>query len=242
LGAIRAEIDDLMSLDSISARLAKRDYAEEDKNYHHFISKVFGTAFVLKSAVSTTLEYAKRETLKKEREWEAVSQLLKWIVSPPDSIPLFIESNRDLKFKPLEIEDEKYTFGLVYQDSVANGYFYTITPSRQVQLKVDFPTDKANFKKRNFSLFKGLSCTDASGNAYVVLVSSSQKASGKFPSTIAKIYRADGLAWSINFGFEMIPSEITLNNDSGDISVKITSGTGEAKIVTFDKNGKQKAF
>jgi hypothetical protein len=240
LGAIRAEIDDLMQLDSITTHLANRDYADEDKNYHHFIAKVFGTAAVLKSTVTTTREYARRETLKKEKEWEATSQLLKWIVSAPDSIPLFIESNRDLKFKPLVIEDEKYTFGLAYQDSVATGYFYTITPSRQVQLKVNFPADKANFKKSNFSLIKGLSCTDGSGNAYVVLVSSSQKANDKFPSTIAKIYRADGLAWTTNFGFDMIPAEMTLNNDSGDISVKITSGTGEAKMVTFDKNGKLK--
>ncbi|HLZ17085.1 MAG TPA: hypothetical protein VKQ08_08590, partial [Cyclobacteriaceae bacterium] len=240
LGAIRVEINDLKRLDSIAARLARRDYAQEDKNYHDFISKVFGTATVLKSTVTTTQEYAKREALKKEKEWEATSQLLKWIVSASDSIPLFIESNRDLKFKPLVIEDEKYTFGLAYQDTVAAGYFYTITPSRQVGLKVNFPADKANFKKSNFSLFKGLSCTDGSGNAYIVMVSSSQKVKDKFPSTIAKIYRADGLAWSTNFGFDMIPSEMTLNNDSGDISVKVTDGTGEAKIVTFDKNGKQK--
>jgi hypothetical protein len=144
-----------------------------------------------------------------------------------------------LKFKPIAIEEDKFTFGLAYKDSLATGYFYSIIPSRQVELKATYEVDKKNFKKKNFSLFKGLSVTDSKGNAFVVITYSTQKVNEKFPATIAKIYRSDGLAWNINYGFEMIPSEATFNNDTGEIAIKITNN-GEAKIVTFDKNGKIK--
>lgn len=240
LNAIKSEITDLNKLDSISSKLTKRNFDDEERDYRHFITKVFGTTSVLKSTISTTQEYAKRERLKKEKEWEAVSQLLKWIVNAPDSIPLFVESNRDLKFKPLVIEQEKYTFGLAFQDTLATGYFYTIQPSRLPDLKAVFPVDQTNFTKRNFSLFKGLSTTDGTGNAFVLLSYSSRKVRDKFPSTLTKIYRTDGLAWSINFSFEMLPSEITLNNGTGEISVKISGNNGEDKIVSFDKSGKPK--
>ncbi len=240
LGSLRTEIKDLKKLDSVATKLSLRNFEEEERNYRHFIAKVFGTTTVLKSTISTTQEYAKRERLKKEKEWEATSQLLKWIVDAPDSIPLYFESNRDLKYKPIVIEEEKYTFGLTYLDSLATGYFYTITPARLVELKTNFVVDQPNFKKRNFRLFKGLSTTDAKGNAFVIVIYSTEKTNVKFAATLAKIYRSDGLAWNVNFNFEMLPSEVTFNNDTGEISIKIENSNGEAKIVTFDKNGKRK--
>ncbi len=238
LNGVKTEIADLKKLDSVTTRLSLRNYEEEDKNYHYFISKVFGTKEVLKNTISATQEYAKRERLKKEKQWEITSQLLKWIVDGPDSIPLFIESNRDLKYKPIVIEQEKFTFGLAYKDSLATGYFYSITPSRLVDLKANFEVDRKKFRKKNFPLNKGLSVTDAKGNVFVIIIFSSQKVNEKFPATIAKIYRSDGLAWNINYSFEMIPSEATFNNDTGEISIKIANSSGEAKIVTFDKSGK----
>jgi len=240
LNAIKTEIIDLKKLDSVVSKIGLRNLVEEERNYHHFISKVFGTASVLQSTISTTREYAKRERLKKEKQWETTSQLLKWIVDGADSIPLYVESNVDLKYKPIVIEHDKFTFGLAYKDSLARGYFYTISPSRLVELRANFEVDQRNFKKRNFSLFKGLSVTDSKGNAFVLIVYSTQKENDKFPATMAKIYRSDGLAWNINYSFEMIPSEATFNNDTGEISIKIANNNGEAKIVTFDKNGKLK--
>jgi hypothetical protein len=240
LGAIRAEIRDLKILDSLASKLNLRNYEDEERNYHHFITKVFGATSVLKSTISTTQEYAKRERLKKEKEWEATSQLLKWVVDGSDSIPLYNESNLDLKYKPIAIEQEKYTFGLIYRDSLATGYFYTISPTRRLELKANFPVDQQNFKKRNFPLFKGLSVTDSKGNVFVLIIYSTQKVNEKFPATLAKIYRSDGLAWNVNFSFEMLPVEATFNNDSGEISIKIANANGEAKIITFDKNGKIK--
>ncbi len=92
-----------------------------------------------------------------------------------DSIPLYLESNLDLKYKPVVIEDEKFTFGLSYKDSLATGYFYTISPSRLVDLRANFEVDKQNFKKGNFPLYKGLSVTDSKGNAFVLIIYSTQK-------------------------------------------------------------------
>ncbi len=240
LRAIMTEIMDLKKLDSVSTKLSLRNYENEERNYHHFISKVFGTTEVLKNTISTTQEYAKRERSKKEKQLETTRELLKWIVDGSDSIPLFAESNHDLRYKPIVIEQEKLTFGLAYKDSSATGYFYTILPSRLVDLKSKFDVDQKNLRKRNFPLLKGLSVTDSKGNVFVIVVYSTQKVKEKFPATIAKIYRSDGLAWNINYSFEMIPSEATFNNDTGEISIKIINSNGEAKIVAFDKNGKAK--
>ncbi len=240
LGAIKTEINDLQKIDSLANNLSQRNFEEEERNYHHFIAKVFGTLSVLKSTISATQEFAKRERLKKETEWETTSQSMKWEVSMADSIPLYFETGRDLKFKSLVIEQDKYTFGLHYQDSLAVGYFYTITPSRIPDLKAVFPVDQLIYKKGYFPLVKGLATSDVAGNAYLLLIYSTQKNNDHFPMTLAKIYRSDGLAWSNNFSVEMLPSELSLNSDTGDISIKLTGGNGEAKIMTVDKTGKVK--
>jgi len=240
LGALKTEITGLKKLDSITTKLNARNYEDEERNYHHFISKVFGTVSVLKNTISTTQEYAKRERLKKEKLWESTSWLLKCIVDGTDSIPLLIDSNKDLKYKPIAIEEEKFTFGLVYKDSLATGYFYTISPSRLVEKKANFVVDQKNFVKRKFPLLKGLSVTDSKRNVFIVMTYSTQKINEKFPATVAKINRTDGLAWNINYSFGMLPEEATYNNDTGEISIKISNSNGEAKIVSFDKNGKLK--
>ncbi len=240
LSAIQTEINDLKKLDSLSTRLSKRNFDEEEKDYHHFISKAFGTASVLKSTISAAQDYAKRELVKKEGEWETTSQSLKWLISGADSIPLFTEMPRKFKFQPLVIEEEKFTFGIAYKDSLATGYFYVITPTRVAGVKANFPVDQTSFKRRFVSLIKGITTTDGTGNSFILLAYSSQKAKDKFPVTISKIYRADGLAWANNYALEMLPYGITLNGETGDITVTMLGNDGATKIVTLDKNGKMK--
>lgn len=239
LSALKSEISDLKKLDSLSGNLGKRDFAEEEKDYHHFIANAFGTTAVLQSLISTTQDFAKREKSKKETEWEKTSQSLKWLIVKGDSVPLFVETNRELKFKPIVIEEEKFTLGLSYQDSLATGYLYNITPSRVPTLKVNFQVDQPNFKKRKFPLLKGLITNDGTFSSIIVLIYSTEKVGGKFPATLAKIYRTEGLAWNINIGFELIPSELKLSNENGEISVKLMDSDGTAKLVLFDKSGKQ---
>ncbi|GHN02773.1 hypothetical protein WSM22_42620 [Cytophagales bacterium WSM2-2] len=239
LASLHMEMDDLKALDSIASLLSKRNFEDEEKNYRQFITKTFGTVAVLQSTVNATLDYAKRERAKRDNEWKKANLALNWLVSASDSIPLVMESPRDLKFKPLVIESERYTFGLAYKDSLATGYFYSITPSRLADLKVSFPVDQQSFKKRFFPLIKGVATSDSQGNAFITLTYSTQKKNEKFPVTISKIYRADGLSWSNNFNFDMIPSEVTLNSETGVISVKVTAPDGSGKIIDVDKNGKQ---
>jgi hypothetical protein len=241
LSCVRTEMDDLKKLDSLATRLSKRNFADEEKDYKRFISKAYGTTSVLQNTVSAVLDYSKRERSKKELALEAANRSLRWLISAKDSIPLFTDSNRDLKFKPLLIEDEKFTFGLVYKDTVsASGYFYSITASRIPTIKVSYSVDQNAFRKRFYPLIKGLAAADPSGNSFIVLTYSTQKNKEKFQATIAKIYKADGLAWSNNYSFDQLPTELSLNSETGEISIKVLASDGSAKILTIDKTGKQK--
>jgi hypothetical protein len=237
----KTEMDDLKVLDSLATRLNKRNFTSEEREYKHFISKAYGTTSVLSNTISAVSEYAKRERVKKQAAFDAATQSLRWMVNAKDSIPLFNDSNRDLKYKPLVIETEKYTFGLTYKDTVSvTGYFYSITPSRIPDIKVNYPVDQNAFKKRFFPLVKGLATADPEGHSFIALTYSTQKEREKFSATLSKIYRADGLAWSNNYQFEMMPSELSLNPDTGEISIKVVAADGSAKMLTIDKNGKQK--
>lgn len=241
LACLKTEMNDLRKLDSLATRLNKRNFNDEERDFQHFVSKAYGTTSVLQNTVSATLELAKRERAKKQVALDAANQSLRWMVSAKDSIPLFTDPNKDLKYKPVLIEEEKFTFGLFYKDTLsASGYFYSITPSRIPAIKATYPVEQSAFRKRFFPLIKGLATSDPSGNSYVVLTYSTQKTKEKFPATIAKIYRADGLAWSNNYSFEQLPSELSLNTETGEISVKIIASDGSAKIVTIDKSGRQK--
>jgi len=240
ISLVNKELADISRLNSITVALLERDFVKEGENYAHFVANAYGTTDVLKSLIKATNEYAQREKLRKEKESEVKSQLLKWVIEGKDSIPLFIdETMRRSRFKPLIIKDENYTAGLVFgADSLATGYFYSITPSRVPDIKVSFPVDKPTFKIRDLTITKGLSATDGKNQVYFAMVYSEGMVDGKFTTTLAKIYRSDGLAWCNNYKFDLLPSELTFNPDSGELSIKISSPTGENKIVTLDKNGK----
>lgn len=241
MACLKTEMADLKKLDSLATRLSKRNFADEEKDFQHFISKAYGTVSVLQNNVTATLDLARREMSKKQVSFDAVNQSMRWMISAKDSIPLFFDSNKDFKYKPVLIEEEKFTVGLFYKDSVsASGYFYSITPSRIPEIKVSFPVEQSAFKKRFYPLLKGLGSSDASGNSFVVMTYSTQKTNEKFPATIAKIYRADGLAWANNYNFEQLPTELSISAETGDISVKVLASDGSARIITIDKTGKQK--
>ena len=164
---------------------------------------------------------------------------MKWLIANTDSIPLYNESNRDLRFKPLAIEEERLTFGLAYQDSLATGYFYKITPSRIAGFKVNFPVDQSVFKKRNFSLFKSLWVASASADTYFLLIYSTVKNKEMFKATLAKLNLTDGLVWSNNLDMDLLPAELLYNNDKAELSIKQVAPDGAAKIIVLDKNGKR---
>ena len=238
LSYLTSELADIQILDSITSKLVKRDLDKEGSNYHHFINKAYGTKAVLSSLINTTQDFMNRVKLRKEIEWEATIQATKWAINGSDSIPLFFEQSRDLNFKPLVIVDEKFTIGLAYKDSLASGYFYSITPTRIPDVKATFTVDQSSFTKRNLPLIKCISLVEPSGQVFFSVIFSESKTEDKFPVTITKIYKSDGLAWSNNYRLDLLPTELTYAADSGELSIKTSAG-GDSKIIVLDKNGKQ---
>jgi hypothetical protein len=137
-------------------------------------------------------------------------------------------------FKPLVTTAEKFTMGLALRDTMrVQGYFYTITASRKPEVKAYFPVDKSAFKPRNLTSTKALAYSDIAGQIYYVLVYSEKAVKEKFPATLAKIYRSDGLAWKVDYPLTFTPNEIVLRSDTGELVIK-----GDAHQTVVDKNGK----
>jgi hypothetical protein len=238
LNTIKTELTGLKKIDSITTLILKRDIDNELLNFQDFVTKAFGTKDVIISQVRSMQDFAKRERLKKEVAWEATMQSKKWIISGMDSVPIFTETNRELPYKPLTIMEEKYTVGLLYKDSLATGYVYTITPSRIPDLKVTFSIDQLNFTRRSLPSIKNMNLSVGQGQIYFVLIYSEVKVKDKVPATLAKIYKTDGLAWAINYKFDSLPSELSYSATTGILSIQLTQPTGETKTIQIDKNGK----
>jgi len=238
MSCVESEIKSIRRLDSIATQLMTRDFDKEALDYKHFITNAYGTSAVLRANIKATKDYSHRELARKEQELENTMQLLKWVFVAPDSIPLFMEEVDKRPFKPLIIVNDTYTAGLKYIDSLAVGYFYTITPSRIPDLAFNFPVDGPNFKKRNLPIIKSLSFQDAN-QIYFVLIYSENKGTDGFPVTLAKITRGDGLLWSHNYKFELKPVELLYSVNSNELMIKTSNATGESKIVAVDKNGKK---
>ncbi len=235
---IKRQLKELNKLDSLAGKVVARDFEEEEKNYAHFIKNAYGTPVVLKSLAKTTLDFAEREKKRKNEELDQYNNALKWIVTESDTIPLFTNVNDTGKYRPLILVEERYTAGFEFADSLAVGYFRTITPSRRADVAVNFPVDK-NFTLRKLPVIKALSATDENGQVFYTLFYSEEKVEDKFPVTLAKIYRTDGLAWSKNFSFELLPAEVSFQIESGEVAVKTSNPAGESKMVHIDKNGKR---
>lgn len=238
LSSLEKEISSVRKLDSIAKKLVARDFEKDQLDYKHFISNAYGTPIVLQANIKRTQEFAHRELVKKEKELQENSQLLKWVFVAPDSVPLFHEETDKHPFKPLVIANDNYTMGLKYMDSLAVGYFYSITPSRIPDIGLTFPVDAPNFKKRNLPIIKGLASHETD-QVYFALIYSESKVGDGFPATVARINRTEGLAWNKNYKFELKPSELIYSPSSGELTIKSTSPTGESKIVVIDKTGKK---
>lgn len=232
LKALGIEMAQLRKLDSIANRISVEKIDEKAADYAHFITNTYSTPVVLKSYVKTLKDYAEREKKEKEASLAFTKKAMDWIIDGADSIPLYPPfANR---YKPLFTADEKFTLGMHVNDSVnADGYFYTITPTRKPDVKVLFPIDKTSFKERRVPVIKGLSYSDAAGQIYYVLVYSEKINKDKYPATLAKIYRSDGLAWSNNYQLTFVPKEITFRQDTGELTIR-----NDAQVTVIDKNGK----
>jgi len=177
----------LGKLDSIAAKLTAEDIDREAEDYAHFIQNTFNNTIVLKSYVKALKEYSDREKREKNVQSEKLQNSLKWIVSGSDSIPAMPDA-KSHEYKPLVLDQEKYTAGLHYKDSSdVSGYFATIVPSRKADINVTFPVDKTNFSHADSTALKSLVFSNGNGQLYFVVVYNEKKTKDdKVAATVAR--------------------------------------------------------
>ena len=73
---------------------------------------------------------------------------------------------------------------------------------------------------------------------YFLVLYSETKIRDKYPATITKIYKAEGLSWSINYAFSQLPNQMVFSTDTFEVTVITKSSLGEIFPVIFDKAGK----
>jgi hypothetical protein len=237
LKAAQTEFKAIKKLDSL---VSKFDLAEIDKrsaDYNHFIENTFNKPAILKTYVRGLQEYAERQLSVKKFEVDFREKGTKWQIVDADSAALFLNPGNEYAYQPLLILQDKFTTGLHYKDTAeVSGYLFNIPPSRKPDLKVTFALNKKFFGKFKQAFAKSLIAMDPAAQVFFVVVYSESKASkeGKYPVTVAKIYRSDGLAWQNEYFVDAIPS--SANFISGELSIR----TADALVYTIDKNGKLK--
>jgi hypothetical protein len=230
------EIYHLNKLDSIASKLTAEDIEKEAEDYTHFITNTYNNTVVLKSYVKALKEYADREKRRKDDELAQVENALRWIIVGSDSIPALLDTTSSA-YKPLVMVVEKYTAGVYYKDSMdISGYFATILPTRRPDIYITFPVEKNYFQNSDPPTLRGMVFSDPGGQLYFVVLYNEKKTDNdKFPATVAKIYRSDGLAWSANYLLEFLPIELLFKPETGELTLK-----GDSQQSVVDKNGKVK--
>ncbi len=238
VAGLKKEIALAHRLDSIANYLVERDVEAELANYRHFVNTAYGSTTVLKSLIRGTRELALREIIRRESAIKRKTDALQWIVDGADSIPLMSPAPEQSKFKPLVQQEEKFTSGLTFADSLGTGYFYTISPSRKVAVKATYKVNPDAFKKRYLPVTKAMAIQDELGLVFFVLTYQETKLKDKYQATLTKIYKVEGLAWSVNLELDQVPIELVFTKESSEITIKTKSSIGEVFAVVFDRDGK----
>lgn len=237
LEAVQGELRQLNKVDSVAKKLLGRNLDEDVVNYQQFVSNTFTKGDILKSYAHSVKEHISKEKEKKTIELAVRTEAMSWLVNGSDSIPLFTDHVKaNNKFRPLIVMPDKFTSGIMFTDSVSGtGYFYSITPSHKPDIKVSFPIDKVNMREKRLSTIHAYAIADPNGQIFFSLIYADRKdKAGKYPVTVAKIYRSDGLSWSSNLALDFVPAGITFVPDTGELIVKSDSDV----TVRVDKNGK----
>ena len=233
----RAALSGANRLDSLSAGLLAKSVDSLVLDYAQFVKDTYGSADLVKAFVRTTNEYAAGAKRLEQSRVTRLTESMRWIVNGSDSIPLF-DSEIHSKYRPLVVVEERYTAGLHYVDSLSPaGYLYSINPARLPEVKVSFPVEKTSFREGQFKSLKALSFADAAGHLYYVLIySEARDTDNTIHATLAKIYKSDGLAWSMNYQLAFLPKELQFAALTGELTILGESG----EQTTMDKGGKQK--
>jgi hypothetical protein len=229
---LEQELNLLAKLDSTAANVPAEDFEARAADYSDFIQNAYSSGSVMKSYLRSLKEFGLREQKARKAMLEGYLKALDYVVDGADSIPLTTESQS--VFKPLLISPEKFTFGISFRDTTKSiGYFYTITPSRKTDVKAFFPVSHAVFKPSSITSAKGLVYADAAGQIYYLLIFSDKPVQEKFPTTLAKVYRSDGLAWKMDYNLGFVPAELEYVAETGELMIR---NAGNQAVV--DKNGK----
>ncbi len=240
LDAVKGELKILNRLDSVAGILVAKDIEKETANYQHFVTNAYGSTKMLTSLISATKEFSEHEKHRREDVVTSLNSSLNWLRVDKDSVAVGTAKQRRPNHYPLALNPEKWASGVKYgADSVASGFFYTITPTRIPDVKASFTVDKVNFARKNLPIVKCLAAGNEAGTVYYSVLFSETKVADKFAVTIARINKPEGLVWTSNYKFDFLPSELIVSPETGELSVKITAPGGESKLVMFDKNGKQ---
>jgi len=221
-------------LDSVSRGVMARNLDSLALDYPHFVTASYGNIGNMKGMVKAASEYASAAHAREQEKLAKLSESMRWIVSGPDSIPLFM-GKVNSKFRPLIIAEERFTAGIQYADSISPlGYLYSINVTRTPEVKVTFPVEKNSFRESQVDATKALSFIDVAGNLYYVLIYSVRPGTdNQFDVTLAKIYKSDGLAWSTNYKLAFIPKELQFATLTGEVSILGEEG----EKTTLDKKG-----
>ncbi|MDH4295048.1 MAG: hypothetical protein OEV74_02120 [Cyclobacteriaceae bacterium] len=235
LSLLRKEFMYLNTLDSITTKLSGDYFDSNAANYEYFVKNTYDTITLLKSYIVGLKDYAQSEKKIKEEELARRMESLRWLINGADSIPLF-QGGSDSRYKALVVVDEKYTVGLHYTDSLdPAGYLFNINSSRVPTVKVSFPVEKQYFELSSLDDSKAISYSDAAGQIYFILIFSEHKDDeSKVGATLAKIYRSDGLSWSMNYKLDFVPRKILFDSASGELAIH----GDDNQLSTMDKNGK----
>ncbi|MCU0383090.1 MAG: hypothetical protein MUF68_03400 [Cyclobacteriaceae bacterium] len=237
LRAAQTEFKAIKKLDSLVSKFDLTEIDKRSTDYKHFIENTFNKPTILKTYVRGLQEYAERQMAIKKFEVDFREKGTKWLTIDSDSAALFLNPGNEYAYQPLFVLQDKFTTGLHYKDTaVVSGYLFNVPPSRKPDLKVTFTLDKKFFSKFRQAFAKSLLAMDPAAQVFFVVVYSESKTSkeGKYPVTVAKIYRSDGLAWQNDYLVDGIPS--SANFISGELSIS----TANALVYTIDKNGKLK--
>ncbi len=235
LDRIKLELSKLQRLDSAAKKLADINIDAVAPNYKDFITSTYSTTTMLKNFIRAEREFASRELRMKSSRMLQLENALNWLVVDGDSIPIST-SLISAFFKPLVITEQKYTAGLSYKDpDNATGYFYTITPTRIPDIKVRFVIDHELFSQQIETL-KGYATADQGNSIYFFMIVNETAVSSKYPVTVAKIYRSDGLSWTNHYALDFLPTSFVYVQETGDLAIK----AGTDNMILVDKGGSLK--
>ncbi len=227
---LNQELSLLKQIDSIAALLPDGKLAQKVLDYQDFVSATYSSGTVLKSFISSERDYGRREYAERSALLNQYMEGLNYVIDGADSIPLLPDAAAD--YAVLATAPERFTVGLSLKDSTQlKAYFYMIESSRISGMKAHFPVDKVAFKAKEVSAAHAITYSDPSDQIFYVLIYSGIPVKSKVPATLAKIYRADGLAWKADYSLAFVPTELIARTDEVIIS------NGEQELIV-DKNGK----